>query len=151
MDEDQGVVENQKQEAVAVDNSAVILNMEGMIKSLITTLDKQKEETGALSETLNDIFDNDETYRKHTEDAKAAAKIKSATKAEILKQPQAADLNNKIKTLKSEMKENKASLSDYLREFQRMSGISEIEGEDGELREIVYDARLVRKSSKFGD
>ena len=37
-------------------------------------------------------------------------------------------------------------LSDYLREYQRLSGSNEIEGEDGELRTIVYVAKLVRKS-----
>lgn len=134
-----------------VPSSDLVLNMEGMIKNLVSTLDRQKEEITKFQEALNDIFANDETYTNHEKLAKEAAKVKSATKQQILKQPQAADLNAKIRTLKSEIKENKASLSDYLREFQRMSGISEIEGDDGELREIVYTAKLVRKSSKFGD
>lgn len=134
-----------------VDSSELVLNMEGMIKNLISTLDRQKEEVVKFSDALKDIFENDETYTNHAKLAKEAIRVKSNTKQQILKQPQAADLNNKVKTLKSEIAENQASLSDYLREFQRMSGISEIEGDDGELREIVYTARLVRKSSKFGD
>ncbi len=133
------------------DNSSVILNMEGMIKTLISTLDRQREEVTKYTESLNDIFENDTTYKEHTALTKEATRVKSATKQQILKQPQAADLNNKVKTLKSEIKENQASLSDYLKEFQRMSGISEIEGEDGELREIIYTAKLVRKSAKFGN
>ena len=99
---------------------------------------KQEKEQKALEEA-----------KAAEEAAKAAAKIKSATKQQILKQPQAADLANKVKTLRSELKENKASLSDYLREFQRMSGISEIEGPDGELQEIVYTAKLIKKSSRL--
>ncbi len=133
------------------DKSSVVLNMESMIKGLISTLDRQRDEVSKFAEALNDIFENDSTYKQHAKEAKEAAKVKSATKAQILKQPQAADLDNKIRTLKSEIKENQNSLSDYLREFQRMSGINEIEGEDGELREIVYEAKLVRKSSRFGD
>jgi predicted RNase H-like nuclease (RuvC/YqgF family) len=133
-----------------VDSSELVLNMEGMIKNLMSTLDKQTEEVTKFQDALNDIFENDETYTNHAKLAKEAARVKSNTKQQILKQPQAADLNNKVKTLKSEIAENHASLSDYLREFQRMSGISEIEGDDGELREIVYTAKLVRKSSKFG-
>lgn len=136
---------------IEVGSSELILNMEGMIKSLVSSLDHQREELNKFQETLKDIFDNDESYKKHSELAKEATRVKSATKQQILKQPQAADLNEKIRTLKSEMKENQASLSDYLREFQRMSGISEIEGEDGELREIVYTAKLIKKSSKFGN
>lgn len=137
--------------AKEVDSSELVLNMEGMIKNLVSTLDKHRDEVAKFQEALNDIFDNDETYTNHSKLAKEAARVKSATKQQILKQPQAADLNSKVKTLKSEIKENQASLSDYLREFQRMSGISEIEGEDGELREIVYTAKLIRKSSKFGN
>lgn len=132
------------------DNSAsVILNMEGMIKSHISALERYQEELTKQQGLLEDIFNNDSTYKDHTEKAKEAAKIKSATKQQILKQPQAADLDNKVKTLRSEIKEHKASLSDYLREFQRLSGINEIEGDDGELREIVYTAKLIKKGSNF--
>ncbi|MFA5933211.1 MAG: hypothetical protein WCV81_03020 [Microgenomates group bacterium] len=134
-----------------VDSSELVLNMEGMIKNLISTVDRQREQAAKFQETLNDIFENDETYTTHAKAAKEAARVKSNTKQQILKQPQAADLNEKVKTLKSEIAENQASLSDYLREFQRMSGISEIEGDDGELREIVYTAKLIKKSSKFGN
>ena len=48
--------------------------------------------------------------------------------------------------MKSEQSELKTGLSDYLREYQRLSGSNEIEGEDGEVREIVYVAKLVKKS-----
>lgn len=135
---------------IEVNASDLVLNMEGMIKNLISTLDRQKEQANKFQEALNDIFENDETYTTHAKAAKEAARVKSNTKQQILKQPQAADLFEKVKTLKSEMSENQASLSDYLREFQKMSGISEIEGDDGELREIVYTAKLIRKSSKYG-
>lgn len=131
------------------DDSMVILNMEGMIKSHISALDRFQEELTKYQGLLDDIFNNDPTYKEHTEKAKEAAKIKSATKQQILKMPQAADLDNKVKNLRQEIKEHKASLSDYLREFQRLSGINEIEGEDGELREIVYTAKLIKKGSNF--
>ena len=131
------------------DEASVVMNMESMIKTLIASQEKFKEELGKHQDLLNAIFENDSTYQEHSEAAKAAAKIKSATKQQVLKQPQAADLANKVKTLRSELKENKASLSDYLREFQRMSGISEIEGHDGEIREIVFTAKLVNKSSRL--
>lgn len=132
------------------DNSSVVLNMENMIKSLMAAIDEKSEEADKYKSALNDILENDETYQEHSKLAKEASRVKSATRKQILKQPQAADLDSKVKTLTSEIKETKASLSDYLREFQRISGISEIEGKDGELREIVYTAKLVRKSSGFG-
>lgn len=126
----------------------IIINMEGLIKSHIAQIDKLSEEARKLKDMLDDIFENDPTYKEHDEKAKEAAKVKSKTKSEILKRPQAADLNEKIKSLKSQIKENESSLSDYLQEYARLAGVNEIEGEDGEVREIVYTAKLIKKAFK---
>lgn len=130
-------------------NSGILISMESLIKGHISTIDKLSEESRKFKDMLDDIFTNDQTYQEHDKAAKDAAKIKQNTKRQILKQPQAADLDKKIKELKSELKENQASLSDYLQEYARMSGVNEIEGEDGEVREIVYTAKLIKKSSIF--
>lgn len=130
-------------------NSEILLNMESLIKGHISTIDKLTEEAKKLKEMLDDIFSNDPTYQEHDKIAKEAAKVKQNTRKQILKQPQAADLDKKIKELRSEIKENKASLSDYLQEYARMSGANEIEGDDGEVREIIYTAKLIKKSSIF--
>lgn len=66
---------------------------------------------------------------------------------QILNLPANAGLNEKVKDLSGEVKELGGALSDYLREYQRMSGVNEIESEDGEVHEIVYTARLVKKSN----
>jgi len=47
------------------------------------------------------------------------------------------------------LKDLQNALSDYLREYQRLSGSNEIEGDDGEVREIVYVAKLVKRTSRF--
>jgi predicted RNase H-like nuclease (RuvC/YqgF family) len=130
-------------------NSEILINMESLIKGHIATIDKLSDEAKKLKEMLDDIFNNDPTYQEHDKAAKEAAKVKQNTKAQILKQPQAADLDKKIKDLKSDLKENQASLSDYLQEYARLSGVNEIEGDDGEVREIVYSAKLIKKSSIF--
>lgn len=132
-------------------NSEILINMESLIKGHISTIDKLTEEARKLKDMLDDIFANDPTYQEHDKKAKEAAKVKSGTKQQILKQPQAADLDKKLKELKSELKENQGSLSDYLQEYARMSGVNEIEGEDGEVREIVYSAKLIKKSSVFAN
>lgn len=123
----------------------VIINMEALIKSHITSADKLQEELKINKEMLDDIFKNDPTFQDHAEKAKEATKLKQKTKAEILKRPQVAELNEKVRSLKSQLKEIGSALSDYLQEYQRLSGVSEIEGEDGEVREIVYVAKLVKK------
>ncbi len=54
-------------------------------------------------------------------------------------------MNNKVRNLRSEIKELKGALSDYLQEYARLSGVNEIEDENGEVREIKYDAKLIKK------
>lgn len=132
-------------------NSEILLNMESLIKGHISTIDKLSEEARKLKEMLDDIFNNDPTYQEHDKAAKEAAKVKQGTKQQILKQPQAAELDKKLKELKGELKENQGSLSDYLQEYARMAGVNEIEGDDGEVREIVYNAKLIKKSSVFAN
>jgi len=128
-----------------VGGADVLLNLEQLIKTHITNIDKIKEDLKIKNEMLNDILVNDETYRKHDEDVKAATKIKTATKQQILKQPQAAALNSEVKEMKTGLKELNVALSDYLREYGRMAGVNEIEGEDGLVREIVLTAKLIKR------
>lgn len=151
MDEDVKPKEEVTQVALepGAKNSEILLNMESLIKGHIATIDKLSTESKKLKEMLDDIFGNDPTFQEHDKAVKEAAKVKQNTKAQILKQPQAADLDKKVKELKGELKENQASLSDYLQEYARMSGVNEIEGDDGEVREIVYTAKLIKKSSIF--
>jgi hypothetical protein len=143
------VVEAETAEVTTVNGGEVIVNMEGMIKNYVASIDKISAEAKKLKDMLDDIFNNDPTYAAHAEAAKQAGQVKQKTKAEILKRPQAKELDDKVRTLKSEVKENQAALSDYLQEYQRLSGVNEIEGEDGDVREIVYTAKLIKKSFKL--
>ena len=136
-------------EISTVDNSSILLNLDDMIKSHLSSIDRMSDELKKQNDMLNAIFENDPTYQEHTKAAKEAARVKSATKQQILKQPQAADLNLKVKNMRSEMKQLQEALSDYLKEYQRLSGANEIEGDDGEVREIVYTAKLIKKSTKY--
>jgi hypothetical protein len=134
----------------ATDSNAatVLLDLEQTIKNHIADIDKRKAELKQQREMMESALMNDETYRTHTEEAKKAAKVKLKTKFQILQLPANKQLADKIKELAAEVKELDGALSDYLREYQRMSGSSEIETDDGEVREIIYIAKLVKKSSR---
>lgn len=139
------------QEATIIEESPAELlgNLEASIKEHIASIDKSKTELRKLKEMLQDMFSNDPTYQEHDKAVKEATKIRSKTKSELLKQPAAAELNGKIKEMSADLKDLQNALSDYLREYQRLSGSNEIEGEDGEVREIVYVAKLIKRSSHF--
>lgn len=144
--EPEGENSTQPQEKSEADDQAeLVMKLEGMIKNNNSQIAKLSAELSEAREMLKDSFENDATYKEHADAAKEANKVKAATKAQILKQPTVKALADKVKTLSSELKELKEGLSDYLREFNRLSGITEIEGDDGELLEIVYVAKLVKR------
>ncbi len=100
-----------------------------------------------VREMLNDYLENDPIYREHTDLAKKATQVKSATKKQLMSTPNAKELDGKIRTMKQDIKDAEEALSYYLREYQRITGANEFEGEDGELRQIVSVAKLVRKTN----
>lgn len=143
------VDETTPQSTPADPNQAEILvNLGELIKSHIQSLDKLRNELKEQKQMLEDTFINSEVYRDHAEKAKEAAKQKSQTRQQIMQQPAIATISQKIKNISSELKEKRMALSDYLLEYQRMAGVNEVEGYDGEVREIVNEAKLVRKVSK---
>ena len=129
-------------------DASVMLNLEQMIKNHLTQIDKTKENLKKHKEMLDDIFLNDPTYQEHDKKAKEAARIKNATKNELLKRTDVADLNSKVREMKITVKEFQSALNEYVREYQRLSGVNEITDEQGNVLEIVYTVKLVRKSSK---
>lgn len=128
--------------------ATVVLELEQTIKNHIADIDRRKAELKKQREMMESALMNDETFRLHTEEAKKAAAVKGKTKLQILQLPENRQLSEKVKELATEIKELNTALSDYLREYQRMSGSSEIETDDGEVREIIYIAKLVKKSSR---
>lgn len=127
--------------------AGMLMNLESMIKSHQLQIDQLTGEAKKHQEMIDDVFANDETYQKHVEEAKEVNKRKNAVRQGILNRPQVMELATKVKGMKNNLKELRSALSDYLREYQRLSGINEIEGYDGQIREIVYSAKLVRKLS----
>jgi hypothetical protein len=133
--------------ATADTNQAtVLLNLENLIKSHVGTIEKLKIDAKAQKEMLDDIFLNEPTFKEHEALAKEANKVKSQTRAQIMKRPNVQQLVEKIKSMQADVKDIQSALSDYLQEYQRLSGQSSIEDDDGEVRNIVYTARLVKKS-----
>ncbi|MCL4360048.1 hypothetical protein M1555_02220 [Patescibacteria group bacterium] len=128
--------------------ATVLLNLESMIREYIARIDRTKKELKTRRGMLESALSNDETYRDHDQKVKEANKTKAATKKQILDAPENRALVEKVKEASIEVKELDTALSEYLREYQRMTGSNEIEGEDGEVREIVYVARLVKKTER---
>lgn len=125
------------------------LQLTSLIKSYISRVDRLKEEIKEQKDMMDNVLENDEVYQSHLEKAKEATRIKNETKKQLLTQSAMMEIAEKIKTAKEELKEAQETLSGYLKQFQELSDETQIEGEDGQVREIVSVLKLVKKSAKY--
>ena len=132
-------------------NAAVtsLYAIENLIKTHISHIESVKIELQKQAEMFNDILANDEKFKKANDEGKEIAKKKAEAKQDILKSPSNASLNQKIKDMRQELKELKGALSNYLQQYQKIADTDQIESEDGEVRQIVYSARLVELTGHF--
>lgn len=140
--------ETETPSGTAADQATVLLSLDELIKSHIASIDKLREELTQQRQMLEDAFVNNDTYQEHAKKVKEANKIKSETRQQIMKQPAMEVISSKVKGLSADLKEKQVALSEYLQEYQRMSGANEIEGYDGEVREIINTAKLIKKASR---
>jgi bacterioferritin (cytochrome b1) len=126
-------------------NVDTLLNLSGLIKTSLNTIKTVKEEHSRVKEMLESVLENDPEYSEVVQKAKAVAKEKASIKSRIIKQPEAADLENKVTDLKTRLKDLKANLSDYLADYGRLSNSNQFEDNDGVMLDIVYTAKLVKR------
>lgn len=127
-------------------DAIVITNLQNLINETLNRITTIGEEVKPLDEMISSVLENDEVFRKHVEAAKEASKVKNATKAEIVKRPDVSNIFAKVKDKKSDLKEAKEALSEYLQEYSRLTGQRQFETPEGIVQEIVYSAKLVRRS-----
>jgi small-conductance mechanosensitive channel len=123
-----------------------LLNLTNMINTSLGTIEKVKEEKAKLSEMLKSLLDNDPSFLEASEQAKTAGKAKGQARKQVMRMPQASDLDSKFKELSKHLKDITTQMSMYLADYARLSGLSTFEDPNGEVREIVYVAKLVKKS-----
>lgn len=145
---EEDVVVSDSQDTGSSDQATVLLSLEELIKNHIQSLEKLQDELKKHREMFADAFANSEAYQDLEKKVKEASKEKNTTRENILKQPAMQNLAQKIKDFNTELKEKKGALSDYLLEYQRMTGATEIEGHDGQVRDIVNNAKLIKRSSR---
>lgn len=124
--------------------TANLLNIESLINSFNARLDTLQTELKQHKEMLASLLDNDEEFQNTSKEAQKLAKLKTIAKQKVIKQPEAARVQDKINDYQSQIKEVRVGLSDYLSQYVSLSGSSQIEGPDGVLRQIVYTAKLVK-------
>jgi DNA repair exonuclease SbcCD ATPase subunit len=126
-------------------------NIENLINANIQNIDKLREDIKPVAEMIESLLDADLEYAELDQKAKEAAKERSIKKKELTNTTNGRELNEKLKSLRSELKEAREALSSYLQEYQKRTGFNEYESPDGELRQIVFTVKLVKKSKLSWD
>ncbi|OQA93176.1 MAG: hypothetical protein BWY24_00696 [Microgenomates group bacterium ADurb.Bin219] len=128
-------------------NANDYLNLENQIKTLIDQIDTLKEEIKNQKQMYDDSFQNDTTFKEHDDKVKEASKIRQATKAQILKQGNVAEISEKIIDSRADLKGMQNTLSELLIQYQKESGATQIESNKGEILRLVNSVKLVKESS----
>ncbi len=127
-----------------------LVAIEGLIKNRLQQIEVLTSEMKSLKEMFDDYLINDSKYSEASEAAKEATKAKTSAKKEAVSQPEAESIVAKLKDAREQLKDLRETFSAGLRDYEKLSGTDQIEIEPGDIRKIVYKARLVKASSKFG-
>ncbi len=123
------------------------LEMESLINRYLADIDVIKGKIKEQNDMLNDSFNNDKEYAEQQLKVKEETRKKNAIKQRIMKEPAVSLIAEKIKGMRTEMKDAQDALSDYVREYQRNSNLSQIVLPNGDVMQIVHVTRL-RKVTK---
>lgn len=140
------VIENNAQPEKENKPVQLMLDLEGLIENHVNGSASIKEEIKKHKEMLDDILASNATYQETVKITNEATKERNRQKNKILKTPHAKELSEKIKELKSDLKEKQSALGDYVSEYKNISGANEVEI-NGELHTIVVTGRLVKSFS----
>ncbi len=122
-----------------------IMSLENMINGYLMDLEKLQKDLKEQSTMLKDTFENDAEYAAASEKAREVQKMKKEIKDKLISDPSVALLDAKVNDLKTEVKDARQALSDYLHQYYLESGLTQITDSAGEVREIVTSVKLVKK------
>ncbi len=125
--------------------SMTIVELTTLINRYEADMKKMRDNLKIQSGMLRDAVEGDAGFHDLDIQAKDIQKKKNEIKQKVMKTPAMEAVVAKIEEYKGEMKDAKEMLSGYLEEYQRVSGTNIIEGENGEIREIIPVYKLVKR------
>jgi len=138
--EEAEVVDTPRGSMTIVELTTIINRYEGDIK-------KMKDNLKIQSGMLRDAVEGDAGFHELDIQSKDVQKKKNEIKQKVMKTPAMEAVVAKIDEYRGEMKDAREMLSGYLEEYQRVAGTNIIEGENGEIKEIVPQYRLVKRNN----
>lgn len=134
------------QQSLTPDAGTQVISLEGEINAKIAKIEEVKEELKLQNEMLASYLNGVPEFVEADKAAKEASKKKTGIKTKLLQAPAGLQVANKVSELKDKLKTQQDKLSESLQKYQAQTGQDSFEGEDGEVRQIVYVAKLVRRT-----
>ncbi|MCX6732147.1 MAG: hypothetical protein NTV98_01250 [Candidatus Roizmanbacteria bacterium] len=127
--------------------SMTIVELTTLINRYEGDMKKMRDNLKIQSGMLRDAVEGDAGYHELDVQSKDLQKKKTEIKQKVMKTQAMEAVVAKVEEYKSEIKDAKEMLSGYLEEYQRVAGTNIIEGENGEIKEIVPQYRLVKRNN----
>lgn len=131
------------------DQAENLTALENLIINYLEKIETHQVETSKLKEMLNSALENDPDYSAACTQVKEATKTKSEAKSRLIKQPEINNLYIQAKEATTQLKEMRTSLSAHLQSYSQIAGTNQFEDKNGQVRQIVYIAKVIKKGGKF--
>jgi len=121
-----------------------IINTESLINTASSRLNDLTYEAKEYKAMLDEILESDTEFQEIDKESQKQSKLRAVARQKALNTPAAKTNIDKLKETKTQLREVKTALSDYLAQYVKISGSNQIEGPDGVVRLIIYTAKLVK-------
>lgn len=116
-----------------------------VVRRRLSIIESSKIELKKLKEMHDDAFLGNELYVKADKLVKEATQKRKEIQAQLSKQSAVAEVFDKMKNLKEQIRDEESTLADELMEYYKTAGVLEIEDADGNVQEFIFTVRLKPK------
>jgi hypothetical protein len=122
-----------------------VLNLENLIKGYLGDIAKLREKLGVQKEMLKSSIEGDKDFSEAAAKTAEVKKKEAEIRQKLAKVDAVVGIKMQIEKISTELKNVQLSLSDYLNEYADITKSTEFIGPEGELLQIVRNAKLVNK------
>lgn len=113
------------------------------INKRLKILSDLQEELNKAKSVLDEKLEDDPNYQKFQEEQIKFKEEAKEKKDKVLKTQTIKAIDDEVKNLRTEIKENKEILAMELADYYKDSGILEITDQEGVVKRIIFSAKLV--------
>jgi len=115
------------------------------VQKRLKILSDLQDEVNRIRALFNESLENDPMYQEVQEVEKKVKEETKEKKMKVKSAPTIKSMDNELKELRGQIKENKEILALELADYYRESGSLDITDEDGNVKRVVFSVRLINK------